>query len=115
DRLGSLVASLAPESVRNGYEQTLYFELYSVTKFVLDGGNYQQLVTAAPAPPRPEGPLATQDLAYFAETLSEYAGLVGRPYYETRDDLERLKAARIDGVPAWAEITQMAMPAISRV
>lgn len=116
DRLRSLVASLAPEQVRAGYEKTLLFDLYSVTSFVLDGGNLQALYTGVPGmPPRPEGPLTTQDLAYFAETLSEYSALVGRPYYEVRDSLERLQAARLDGAPAWAEITRQVMPAIGRV
>jgi hypothetical protein len=105
DRLRSLVASLAPESVRKGYEKTLLFELYSITKHVLDGGGVQP----------PESPLTAHDLAYFAETLSEYAGLVGRPYYEVRDDLQRLQAARLDGAPAWAEITRQVMPAMARV
>lgn len=114
DRLDSLVAGLSPDAIRSGFEKTLLFELYSGVKYVMDGGDPVPLLTGVPTLPRREYPLAAQDLAYFAETMSEFAALAGRPYHEVREEIARIEAARVDGAPGYAELTRMLLPAMGR-
>ncbi len=114
DRLDSLVAGLSPDAIRSGFEKTLLFEVYSGVKYVMDGGDPAPLLTGVPTLPRREYPLAAQDLAYFAETMSEYSALAGRPYHEVREEIARLETARGDGAPGYAEVTRLMLPAMGK-
>ena len=114
ETLRGLLESLSPEGYREGYEKSLIFELYAGAKLVLEGGDFSAFGPEA-AKLRPAAvPLTVEDLAYYAQTMTEYSSLAGRPYYEIRDRLAALKAERVDGAPWYAELTRLAMPAFDR-
>ena len=113
ERLRSLLG-LSPDRAREGYERVLLFELYSGVKFVTDGGNLKDVGIDGLSLRRADDPLTTHDLEYFAKTMSDYAALAGRPYYEVREELERLRAERVDGSPWYAELTRAMLPSISK-
>lgn len=113
ERLRSLLG-LSPEQVREGYERVLLFELYSGVKFVTDGGSLKDIGIEGLSLRRPDDPLTAHDLEYFAQSMSEYAGLAGRPYYEVRGELDRLRAERVDGAPWYAELTRAMLPTIGK-
>lgn len=108
-RLQSLLG-LPPDRVREGYEKVLLFELYSGVKFVLDGGDPKTLGVEGRSIRRPDDPLTAHDLEHFAQTLADFTALAGRPYYEVRDDLERLRLAKVDSAPWYAELTKLMLP-----
>lgn len=114
ERLDSLVGELSPEAIRSGFEKTLLFELYASAKYVLDGGPPGLLREGTPVPRRPDDPLTPHDLAYFAETMSRYSELAGRPYFEVRDEIGRLEAERVEGAPGFAETTRLLLPSMGR-
>ena len=113
ERLQSLMG-LSPDRVREGYEKVLLFELYAGVKYVTEGGNLKDVGIDGLSVRRPDDPLTTHDLEYYAQTLSEYAALAGRPYYEVREDLERLRLHRVDASPWYAELTRALLPAAGR-
>lgn len=113
ERLRSLL-NLSPEGVREGYERVLLFELYSGVKFVTDGGNLKDIGIEGLSVRRPDDPLTGHDLEYFAQTMSEVAALAGRPYYEVRGELERLRAERVDGAPWYAELARAMLPNVGK-
>jgi len=116
ERLQALLPALSPDRVRATTENVLLFDFYSGVKFILDGGDVRMLQgLPGPIPPRPETPLTAHDLEYFAQTLSEYAPLAGHPYYEVRDELERLHQSRIEGAPWYAELSRAMLVDIERV
>ncbi len=107
EALGGMLEILAPGKIREAYERCFYFEVCSGVQYVLDGGGPE-------LPRRPEDPLTAQDLAYYAQTMGEFAALASRPYYEVRDEIESLHAGRVEGSPAYAEISRLLMPAAGR-
>jgi hypothetical protein len=116
ERLQALIPALSPDRIREGYEKVLLFELYSGTKFILDGEDPRMLQgLGGPFPRRPETQVTAHDLEYFAQTISEFVPLAGRPYYEVRDDLERLRQSRIEEAPEYAELSRMLLPSMGRV
>jgi hypothetical protein len=114
ERLDSLLGGLAPDTIRSGFERSLLFEMYSGIKFVLEGGDPKFLPEGMKTLRRPDDPLTEHDLAYFAETFSEYSALAGRPYYEVRDQIAHVEATRIEGAPWYAEVTRLMMPMLGR-
>jgi hypothetical protein len=116
ERLQALLPALSPDRIRAATENVLLFDLYAGVKFILDGGDVRMLQgLEGPLPPRPETPLTAPDLEYFAQTLSEIAPLAGRPYYEVREELERLRVLRIEGAPWYAELSRAMLPSMERV
>src|SRR6185295_6118929 len=78
------------------------------------GGHPADLTTGQPASRRPDEALTPHDLEYFAQSLSEYAALAGRPYYEVRSELERLRAVRLEGAPWYADLTRVMLPSVDK-
>lgn len=110
--LRSLAAGSAHERVRPGFEKSLFFELYSGVKFILESGE-----AAAPGqpPPRPlDDPAMALDLAHYADTLSRFAELAGRPYYEAKGPIEALTLTNVEGAPLYSRFSQMLLPAMNR-
>jgi hypothetical protein len=121
ERLQSLISSLSPARARAGFEKTIYYDFYSIVAGVMEGVDLKgisegrgPLPPGSPGTPRLDDPLTMQDLASYAETLTQYAALAVRPYYEVRDELARLEASRVNGAPGFMAIMLMAMPAIQR-
>lgn len=111
--LRGLFEGIDPGFIRDGLEQSLYFELYSGAKLVTQEKIPDTFFTLNGLR-RPDDPLSAQDLAYYAETLQEYASLAGRPYYEVMQELEQLERAKVDGAPWYAQYTRMLLPAMTR-
>ncbi|MBI3858047.1 MAG: hypothetical protein HY293_20395 [Planctomycetes bacterium] len=115
ERLRSLLPALSPDRVRQGYENVLLFQLYSGVKLIQEGGDLRMLQgLEGPYVRRPPTQLTAHEMEYFAGTLAEYVPLAGRPYYEVRDDLERLGRTRTEGTPWYAELAGAMLPAMER-
>src|SRR6185436_13785691 len=116
ERLQTLLPALSPDRVRATCENVVLFECYAGVKFIVEGGDPRLLQgMEGPFARRAETPFTALDLDYFAQTLAEYVPLSGRPYYEVREDLERLRQTRVEGAPDYAELSRMLLPSMERV
>lgn len=105
----------APESLRAGLERSLMMELYAGCKALLDGNASELEGPGGPIQLRsPDDPLAADDLAHYGESLRRLGELAARPYWESREALELLQAERTANAPSWAQLSRLALPALSR-
>ena len=112
--LGDLFGTPSRERMKEGLEKSLLYELYAATKLIVEGDPraLQSLSREALTIRPPGDPLAADDLAHYGESLRELGDLLGRPYWETR---ERLNDIRPERAPAWAQLTRLVLPNLSRV
>src|SRR6185503_5411853 len=65
-----------------------------------------------------QAPLALQDLAAYVEGIQDFSRLAGRPYYETRSDLDQLSRQHGELAPWYASLSKdllRSMSSLSRV
>jgi hypothetical protein len=119
--LAAMIDSLSPEKGRAGMERSLLFELWTSVQFYLSGRDLASLQSqlegnspGKPARPWSDEPDSALDLEYYAETMAEYSGLLRRPYYESREAIDRLMKLRVEGAPAYATFSRLTMPSFGR-
>ena len=112
--LQDMLSGLEPQKLREGLESTLLFEFYSATNALLSGEKLNFLLQAgAPIRP-PTDPLRDADLAHMAETYSQFSDLLGKPYYEIRDQVRLLQKTQLENAPWYADLTRMMAPAFEK-
>lgn len=115
--LEAAIESLAPEEGRAATERSVLLELWTGVQLYLSGRDLASLGARSegvPSRPWSEEPDSALDLLYYAETIVEYGGLLRQPYYESREAIDRLMRTRVEGMPAYAHYTRLALPSFDR-
>jgi hypothetical protein len=116
--LAAWLDGVDPASVRESYLRSLLGDVASTVAGVLKSKADPRSVSDEALRRKIESPLVLQDLAAYVEGINDFARLAGRPYHETRGEMDALVRQHGEFAPWYASFSQdivPSMPGLSRV